>query len=68
MSFAILDSSDMVKLLTDPKYIVLNFGDGDFFVYLETTYFRDERNREFETLIGPMMTAYGQKMSFWGKL
>jgi len=68
MPLQLADGKDAVRWLTEPGWVVLNFGDGNFFTYFEENYFKPgtPKNAEFEAMIAHVLTPVGQpKITFW---
>ena len=72
MSLALLNSEEFKALLVDKGWITLNYGnEGDFFTYLEKTYFppSTKRNEEFEAIMGSMnLSETGWTTTFWVRI
>jgi hypothetical protein len=68
LSVILIGSEEIQKLLCDPKWLSFNFGSGDFFCYLEDTFFTGKRNKEFEVIMGPAQLPEGVKITSWVRI
>jgi len=66
----LIDREHIRKLLIEQGWIVFNFPDDGFAIYLENTYFTPgtKKNAEFEIAFGPITTPNGMKLTAWMRI